>query len=379
MRPSHLAALVLVMAAPVSARAAAPATPLVVFYAAPELGEATRAPVRGALDGAAQRIGSAMVDLSAPAEPVVEASLHLRRAIEAYQDFRYGEALASAEAGMAEAAATGGLGLSDTDLSDLLIYRALALTERGDSARAWDDFIRAATVDPSRRLDPVRYPPRVIETFTRAVKAVAAAPPAALVVELPPGCELWLDGRSVTGQKSLSTSRGEHYVRTRCAQRAPYGARILVASDEHRLAPELPALVPPDEPAIRAAARQRGFGSALSATLGRGGPGGQLILTLRSIDAPGERPRGMVVLRLARPDSTAGIEAALNRLLAPPPVTVAAGARGAGRERPTPWYRRPWLWGLAGAAVAAAVLVPFALDSRTPSDFDIEFGGRVPP
>ena len=376
MRPSlrALAAAIATLAAARAAGAAEPPppAPLVVFYAAPELGPA-RAAVRGALAGAAQRLGSALIDLSPPEQPPVGAALQLRRAIEAYQDFRYAEALASADAGISEAAATGGLGLSGTDLSDLLIYRALALGERGDAARAWDDFIRAATVDPSRRLDAVRFPPRVIESFARAVQAVAGAPTATLIVDLPPGCQLWLDGRPITGQSSLTTARGEHYVRARCPQRAPYGARILVAEERHRLAPELPAQTAPTDDAIRAAARARGFGSVVAATLSRPGEGATMLLTLRWID--GARTRATVVARLARADRAAPIEDALDRLLAPvAPVAVASTAAPA-----APWYRSPWLWGIAGAAVTTAVLIPFAIDQASPSDYDVRPRGDLPP
>jgi len=363
--------------APASARAAGPTAPLVVFYASAELGEAARGGVRAALEGSAQRIGSALVDLSPPVEPPVEASLDLRRAIESYEAFRYGEALTSADTGLTEAAATGALGLSDSDLSDLLIYRGLALIERGDAARAWEDFVRAATIDPSRRIDPVRFPPRVVETFARAVRAVAGAPTASLVIDVPAGCQVWLDGRQVTGQSSMSVARGEHYVRARCPQRAPYGARVLVAGDTHRMAPALAQLAPPTDAAIGAAARQRGFLSAVAATLSSGGAGGALLLNLRLIDAASGRSRAMVVVTLARPDRTAPVGDGMNRLLTP--VAPAAAARATRGERPTPWYRRPWLWGVAGAAVAAAVLVPFAIDSSTPADYDVRPGGDLPP
>jgi hypothetical protein len=372
-----LVAAIWVAGASSPARAAEP-TPLVVFYAALELDEAARAGVRAALEGAAQRLGSAVIDLSPATEPAAEASLHLRRAIEAYEAFRFGEALTSADAGLTEASATGGMGLSDSDLSDLLIYRALALTERGDSARAWDDFVRAATIDPSRRLDPVRFPPRVVETFTRASRAVTAARPASLAVDLPAGCAAWLDGRSITGQLTLSVTRGEHYVRARCAHRAPYGARVLIAGDTHRMAPQLTPLAPPGADAIRAAVRQRGFLSAVSAVLTRSGSGGALLLSLRLVDAASGRTRGAVAVALTRPDRTEDVGRGLNRLLTP-----LAGSRVGGSappaDRPTPWYRAPWLWGFAGAAIAAAVLVPFVIDSDTPADYDVRPGGDLPP
>lgn len=373
-RAAGLAAIaVIALGGSSSSAEPAPPTPLVVYYAPAELGPA-RAAVRATLTGAAQRHGSVLVDLSPPDEPTASAALQLRRAVEAYQDFRYDEALASADAAITEAAATGALGLSGSDLSDLLIYRALAVGERGDAARAWDDYIRAATLDPSRRLDPVRFPPRVIETFARAVQAVAAAPTATLAVELPRGCQLWLDGRNVSGQASLTTARGEHYVRARCAGRAPYGARVLVAEAHHRLAPAVAVVAPPTDEAIRAAARQRGFGSAAMATLSRAGDGGALLLTLRWLDATGTR--ATVAARLARADRAAPVDDALDRLLAPVTAPLLTGSPAPAE---TPWYRSPWLWGAAGAALTAAILIPFAIDQATPSDYDVRPRGDLPP
>jgi hypothetical protein len=39
---------------------------------------------------------------------------------------------------------------------------------------------------------------------------------------------------------------------------------------------------------------------------------------------------------------------------------------------------RPWVWGVAGVAVTAAVLLPFVFDSAPPNGFDITLGGAVP-
>ena len=162
MRPSRAARWAAIAAIAFAGAASAaeppPPTPLVVFYAPADLGPAARGRARHAdRRGPAARLGAGRSLAARP--PTASAPLQLRRAVEAYQDFRYAEALASADAGLAEATATGALGLSGSDLSDLLLYRALAVGERGDAARAWDDFVRAAALDPSRRLDPVRFPP----------------------------------------------------------------------------------------------------------------------------------------------------------------------------------------------------------------------------
>ena len=46
---------------------------------------------------------------------------------------------------------------------------------------------------------------------------------------------------------------------------------------------------------------------------------------------------------------------------------------------PVPWYRKPWLWGVAGAVVASAILIPFVIDSESSGGFDVRPGGAVPP
>jgi hypothetical protein len=120
-----------------------------------------------------------------------------------------------------------------------------------------------------------------------------------------------------------------------------------------------------------ATARQRGFASAVAATLSRGA-GGSLLLGLRWI-GPSGRGRGQVTATLTR-DRAGPVDEALTRLLTPA-LPAAAPERG---ERPSPWYRSPWLWGVAGAAIAAAVLVPLAVDAGQPSDFDVRPRGDTP-
>ena len=154
-------------------RASAGSPPIIVFVG-PSDGPPEVAEARQALDGLARRRGTVLIDLTPkpPAKP--RARSHLRRGVDAYLAFKYDDALRAFDLGLAEAAATGADGLDPSQLSDLLLYRALTEAQRGDSTKAWDDFVRSAAVDPTRRLDPVRFPPRASETFTRAVGAVSA-------------------------------------------------------------------------------------------------------------------------------------------------------------------------------------------------------------
>ncbi|HTM23467.1 MAG TPA: hypothetical protein VL172_23250, partial [Kofleriaceae bacterium] len=140
---------------------------------------------RAAVDEMARRRGTALIDRSPPAPASPDAPGLLRGAIEDYQAFRYEQALDKLERALDEAARTGAAGLTPTELSDLLIYRALVQEQRGDKTRAWDDFVRAAVIDPTRRLDPVRFSPRTVESFTRATDKVAAEAPVDLTLDAP--------------------------------------------------------------------------------------------------------------------------------------------------------------------------------------------------
>lgn len=341
--------------------------PLVVFHADPVDAVAERA--RAALAQAAERLGAAMVDLSPVPEPAPSAPLLLRRAIEAYHDFRYADALASADAAVAEATRTGGDGLSATDLSDLLIYRALAYTEQGDAGRAWDDFVRAAALDPSRKLDPVRFSPRVVETFGRAARSVLAAAPATLAITATAGCQVRVDGRDTSGQRAVTVMRGEHYLRVVCPGHERHGAVVLVSAERHEVAPALRARQAATAEKARALARGRGIARVVWATAGGG------LLTLRLYAGRAARPRAQAAVGLATSQrAPAAIASALERLIAPPPAPVVVQT-----VAPSPWYQKPWLWGVAGAVVASAILIPFVIDSDAPGGFDLRPGGAVPP
>ncbi len=341
--------------------------PLVVFHADPVDAAAQKA--RTALAGAAERLGAALIDVSPAPEPAPGAPLHLRRAIEAYHDFRYAEALTSADAGVAEATRTGADGLSATDLSDLLIYRALAYTEQGDAARAWDDFVRAAALDPSRKLDPVRFSPRVVESFGRAVKSVLATPPAILAVTLPDACRVTVDGRDTSGQRALTVMRGEHYLRAVCPGQERYGAVVLVAAERQEVVPPLRARAVVDAAAARAMARDRGIARVVWSTVGGG------LLTLQLYAGNAVRPRSSIAVKQA---DEAAIGRALERMVAPPAVPLVVQKP----PPPTPWYKKPWVWGVAGAVVASAIFIPFVVNqsdpSAPPSGYDLHPGGALP-
>src|SRR5262249_46175429 len=143
-----------------------------------------------------------------------------------------------------------------SELSDLFLYRGLAETQRGDSARAWDELVRAATVDPTRALDPARFPPRAMQAFARATAQVRGQPLGRLEVAAPAACAVAIDARP-----SLSVGElpyGEHFARVECPGERPVGATVVLAAARQELQlPRAPA-APPDDDALLRLGRERG-------------------------------------------------------------------------------------------------------------------------
>jgi hypothetical protein len=249
-------------------------------------------------------------------------------------------------------------------------------TERGNATAAWEHFVQAVVLDPSRRLDPVRYPPRVVEGFERALAAVGASPPAAVRVDVDRACEVALDGRPAHPGDTVPVARGAHYLRVRCAGHADHGGRVLVADDSVTLRPALVAETRPSPAALRDLAGQRGAARVLAA-VAVVAPGAAPTLTLTLLDVATGKERGRVLASVGQdtPESRATLRRAAERLLDDDLEPRARAARAAG---PTPWYRRPWVWGVTGAAVGAAVLLPFVLDRDGSNGFDVRPGGELP-
>lgn len=358
-----LAALI-AAAVPAHAQPGAAGPPLIGFHA-PRGAPPAAAVAKGALARAAEQRGTAFVDLSPAAPPPAEAPRDLARAIEAYHQVAYDDALARADDGLTEAATSGARGLTPAQLGELYLYRALAASELGDSARAWDDFLRAATVDPTRTLDPARFAPRVVESYQRAVAAVAAQPRLTALVEAPAACRRWLDGREAT-EAELGAVRGEHIVRVECPGHAPWGASIALATDRQVIRPALVAEEPPGPAALGASAAARGLDGAVLARVTT--VEGRAVLVLERVARDGRVAR-RVSATLGR-DAGPAARGALDRLLEVGGPVVAT-TRPAERR----WYEHPLVWGAVGVAVASAILVPIALSGGDgATGFDVEIG-----
>jgi hypothetical protein len=325
---------------------AAPDVGLVVFHGPAPPSERAQA-ARERAEASARDSRRAWLDLSPAPPPAPVAPDRLRTGIDAYEELRWDEAKAALDDAISEAARTGGAGLTTAELSDAFLYRGLVHTQRGDTTAAWDDLVRAATIAPSRTLDPLRFPTRAVEAFDRARAAVAALARAKVTVDAP-GCDAWIDGRAAT---AAELPLGDHFARVVCPGRAPWGLRLEVAGDA-TVTPAFEELAPPDDAAIAALARERGAAEVLVVIVAESGEAAPTA-ALRIVDAAGTPSR----ISSYTLDGEGGL-AALDRGLTD---ALAAPLDVTGPPPKQRWWKSPWLWAGIGAAAAAAVILPLTI------------------
>ena len=344
------------------------APPVVFFWSGPGRALAETRQLLSAVQGAAASVGARVLDLSPPAATPPDTAARVARAVTAYDAMRFADAIAALDSAALTAAEHGGWGLSREALVDLFLYRALARTESGDEAGAWTDFVRAATIDPSRVLDPARFRPSAVKSFGRAVREVAARPPVTLTVRAPPGSRIHIDGRSSGAeQASESLLPGEHYVWVERPEAAPFGRTVTLAAAASVTAPD-DAARQPDDAQLRRRAQRLSAGTALVVALSR--QGGIDSVELRSLDPGGAVPRGVVRLGPS-PEANASdvrqvVARALGELAAAERDRAALTSSGPGAAGEQRWYHSRWVWLGVGAAAALVAVSPFLLDSSEP-------------
>lgn len=348
--------------------AAAPDAPaqVVFFWSSPGQSDDAR-PLLTAIERAADDSGARVLDLSPRVAPPDTAS-RVTRAVTAYDAMRFADAISELDAAAVTAAENGARGLGRDALVDLFLYRALARTESGDSTGAWSDFVRAATLDPTRVLDPARFRPSAVKSFARAVREVTARSPVELAVRSPAGSRVHIDGRPSGGdQISEALLPGEHYVWVERPDSPPFARTVTLAVASTLVVPD-GAAGPPADAELRRRAARLGAGAALVVAMSR--QDGIGTVELRSLEAGGARPRGAVVLgpspeanaRDLRRIATHALreQVAASRSGA---VLLTTGSPPARRDEPR-WYQNRWLWLAAGAAAGALIAAsPFLLDS----------------
>jgi hypothetical protein len=355
-------------------------TPLVLFWTSPSRLDAEARPLLvAAVNSGAAAAGARVLDLSPGAASPPDTAARVARAVTAYDAMRFPEAGSELDAAAATAAETGAWGLSRDGLVDLFLYRALAKTEAGDEAGAWGDFVRAATLDPARILDPARFRPTAVKSFARAVQEVLARAPVALDVRAPAGSRIHIDGRS-TGRDQVSERLlpGEHFVWVERPSAPPFARTITLAVPLDLVVPE-DAARPPDDGELRRRAARLGAGAPLVVALSR--QDGVAVVELRSLEQSGGVMRGAVRLgpspaAHAR-DLRQAVAAALRDLPSMPGVV---GLGQAPAARAEPWYQNKWVWLAAGAVGALLAASPLLLDSSdsTAIDASLSTGGLQP-
>jgi hypothetical protein len=359
MRLRLLAVSVVAAASPAGA---APAADAVVAWSSSPLG-----PVGDAINDVATRAGASYVDASPAAIPLPDARPLIRRGIASYTALEFDAAQTALDAAAEIIDQTGAAFVDPTMLGDLYVHRAMTYTQRGEDTRAWDDLVVAAALDPTRTLDPAGIAPRIVERFSQARAQVSASPRAKVRLVGPAGCTVRVDGASIIATE-LDLVFGKHWLEATCPGRVAVHQRLSIDRAAIDVSIAGAEIRPPDDGALLIQARGAAARAFVAVTLV-----GRTAVVRRLAVTGKEQDRITVALGGGR--DAREVAAAVNRLLQPLPVAA-----------PTPWYRSRWVWGLAGAAIAGGVLVPFALRSGTETpgsvtirpDYDEPDWGRRP-
>jgi hypothetical protein len=262
-----------------------------------------------------------VIDIDAPAVPRVAEPIKLAK--DQVRKLSFEQALRPLEDAAAVVAATGGAGLSTAELSDLYLFRGMAVaradwkparsTDAATQARAYADYLRAVTLTPTRALNPRETPPPVMDDWQRALDEVRARPRGVLTVRGPADAAVAFDGDVAAplggGATYQNVVYGEHLVHVEEVGYPPWGTVVTVDRPAQEvIVPARPALVLDDQVA-GAHARRMGAKFALVGEVKLGTPA--LQLQLRLVDAAGLTHDTAMVPLPAEPGT---IDAAVMRL-----------------------------------------------------------------
>ncbi|MBA3451788.1 MAG: hypothetical protein H0T42_01680 [Deltaproteobacteria bacterium] len=309
--------------------------------------------------GVARDAGAAVIDRSPPPRGRSDAAAVVKRGIAAYDALQIADAVKLLDDARAAADRTGGEGLSQAELSDLFLYRALVKTQQGDATGAWDELTASVIVAPTRVLDPARFPPRVAAEIERARIAVAGRGTATLTIDAPINCAVAIDGVDA-GKAPNPRIIGPHWVHVTCADRGPWGARVEVSGDA-TVAARNPPIAAPSADEMLIQARTAGARAFVAVEVVNG------IATARLVGNDGrERDRRTATVTTTLMPLAAGVR----ELLAPPRVIEAR------------WYQSKWVWAAGAAVIAAAILVPITAATagdNSATEVNATFGGATWP
>jgi hypothetical protein len=311
---------------------AAPSADIVIVWAPAPLG-----PASDAIADVARRAGAAFVDTSRAAAPPADPRTLIRRGTAAYAGLEFDAAQAAFDGAIAIVDQTGAALLDQTALGDLFLYRGLTRIQRFDEAAAWEDFVAAAAIDPTRVLDPAGFPPTALDRFTQAKTQVAGLERGRVKLVGPPGCDVRIDGAAVSVAE-IDLLFGRHWMAAACPGHEPVRTRFVVDRAASELAIAGAPIAPPDDAAILIQGRTASARAIVVVTVQ------SETAVVRRIGIDGKQQDRATVSATGR-----DLADAVARLLAPPPLV-----------RAEPWYRSRWVWAIAGVVVASAILIPIA-------------------
>lgn len=240
-----------------------------------------------------------VVDIELPEPPKTAAALKV--GIQLVKKLAFADALKQLDAVAGEIAATGGVGLGTTDLGDLYLYRGMAIAkadwkpersvDAATSARAFEDYVRAATLVPDRVLNPRETPLQVLDDWQKAVAEVQQRPRGTLIVRGNARARITLDGRIPASGPDGATFKdlpyGEHLVHVEEIGRVPWGTGALVNTPTSDVVIPARAALTLDDATAAAHARRMGAKFALVGELKLGER--EPALQLRLVDITGIR------------------------------------------------------------------------------------------
>ena len=313
-----------------------------------------------------------------------EASAALARARDARARFDDKDAIAGAGRGLASAVSLPPSKDVAVLMADLAFVRAIAERKK-DGKGAARDFALVHRLDPGRTLDPVKYQPEEIEAFEKAATQGAAI---ALMIEAPPGGEVWVDGASVgAAPASVEVSPGLHAITVTGPTLVTHGEIVEVkeagglAIDAaeasgttivHRLRRRLASATDDLARADAIAAILRAVGGQDAIVVARDASGALVTTTYSGksgVLSEAKAADGRDARDIVKP-------------LRPIKVKVRTPPEGDGPKvtppPPVPWYRRRWVQATIGGTVIAAVLTSAIVVATqptgdSPSSLGLEF------
>ena len=356
--------LVILSAGPLARAAPATGGTVAVWWQPPGEPEPA-ARTRAAFAAAAARRGATLVDATEPARTPPSLVPELDSALADWAAFHFASALGKLDELARLADARGGGDLDQRQLGEIYLYRGLCHLEVGPAEAAWDDLVRAARLDPTRVIDPARFPPRAVAAYRRAAVEVTERGHVQLEVAAPAGAALRLDGAPFDGNATVAV--GTHFVAVSAPGYEPWAAVVDVSGAHERLQPPLRAYQPPDGDRLIALTAAQAPRRILAGALVRAEHGWRFVARELTL------PDGKMVsdaVTLGDAPLGAAVEGAVTRVA---PLALAGGPTA-----PPPKKSRWWIWAAAGGLAATlAVVIPVAVVYSAPSPSGT-IGGPIP-